>query len=178
MKNNSQISYNIKSRTIKITSISLLCTVSIILSILDDLIPVFPFLPPGAKLGLSNIATMFASAQIGLGISLIIAVIKSLFVGITRGTTAFLMSFFAGIISTFITGFLLRTTKKHFSFIGIGIIGAITHNIAQLIVAISITCTTSLIYYLPVIIIFAIITGILTGIALKTIIPALEKIKF
>ena len=64
-----------------------------------------------------------------------------------------------------------------FSLVGIGIVGAIVHNLTQLIVVISITKTFSLIYYLPVLIIFAVITGSLTGVVLNISIPALEKIK-
>lgn len=171
------ISYNIKTRTIKLTTIALFCSLAVVLSIVDSMIPAMSFLPPGAKLGLSNIVTMYTAGSIGIGTSLIIAVVKSLFVGVTRGSMAFFMSFFAGIASTLVSGFFIRIKKKVFGLVGIGIIGALTHNITQLIVVILITKTFSLIYYLPVLIIFAIVTGALTGVTLKIVVPALEKIK-
>lgn len=169
--------YNIKQKTIKLTILSLLCALSVVLSVADSMIPAMPFMPPGAKLGLSNVVTMYASGAFGLIPALIISVIKSLFAGLTRGFMAFLMSFFAGAASTVVSGLLLISSKKVFSLVGIGIVGAIVHNLTQLIVVISITKTFSLIYYLPILIIFAVITGSLTGVVLNISIPALEKIK-
>lgn len=167
--------YNIKTKTIKLTVMSLLCTLSIVLSAIDSMIPVMMFMPPGAKLGLSNIVTMYTAGAFGLLPALIISIVKSLFVGATRGIMAFLMSFFAGVISTIVSGLLLK--KRIFGLIGVGIIGAVVHNLIQLMVVILITKTFSLIYYLPMLIIFALATGFLTGIILNISIPMLEKIK-
>lgn len=168
--------YNVKSKTIKLAIISLSCSLTVVLSAVDSMIPAMSFLPPGAKLGLSNIITMYTVGSIGIGTSLIITVVKSLFVGVTRGSMAFFMSFFAGIVSMLISGFFIRVKKKVFGLVGIGIIGALTHNITQLFVVILITNTFSLIYYLPILIIFAIITGSLTGVTLKMVMPTLDRI--
>ena len=83
------LDYNIKSKTIRLTVLSLLCALAIVLSVVDSAIPAMPFMPPGAKLGLSNIATMYAASFFGLIPALIIAIVKSLFVGLTRGLMAF-----------------------------------------------------------------------------------------
>ena len=169
--------YNVKQKTIKLTMLSLLCALSVVLSAADSMIPAMPFMPPGAKLGLSNIVTMYAAGFFGLVPALIIAVVKSLFAGLTRGLMAFLMSFFAGVVSTAVSGLLIISRKKFFNLIGIGIVGAIVHNLTQLIVAVLTTKTFSLVYYLPVLIIFALITGSVTGVVLNISIQALEKIK-
>ena len=104
--------YNIKQKTIKLTVLSLLCALSVVLSAADSMIPAMPFMPPGAKLGLSNVVTMYASGALGLIPALLISVIKSLFAGLTRGLMAFLMSFFAGAASTVVSGLLLISRKK------------------------------------------------------------------
>ena len=47
--------------------------------------PPFPGCPPGAKLGLSNIVSMYAVGNLGLGPAMAIALTKGLFAFLTRG---------------------------------------------------------------------------------------------
>ena len=55
--------------------------------------------------------------------------------------------------------------------VGISIIGAIIHNTAQLGVSILITKTPMLIYYLPVLIVFSLFSGTITGVIIKILKP-------
>ena len=70
---------------------------------------------------------------------------------------------------------LFKIRKCPFSVIGISIIGAISHNVAQLFVSIIVTKTVSLIYYLPVLLAFSLISGMVTGVIIKAIKPLFEK---
>ena len=45
----------------------------------ENLIPPLPMMPPGAKLGLSNLATMYAADSLGLPSALFLAVFKGVF---------------------------------------------------------------------------------------------------
>ena len=58
------------------------------LSFLESLLPALPMLPPGIRLGLSNIVTMYALFVLGPVSGSTIAVLKSLFVLLTRGVAA------------------------------------------------------------------------------------------
>ena len=88
-----------------------------------------------------------------------------------------LMSGAGGILSTLAACILLRSKKLRIGYIGIGIICAVCHNIGQLIVACILSGTWALITgYSPVLMLFAVATGFVTGTTLKLVIPALEKI--
>ena len=106
-----------------------------------------------------------------------ITVIKSLFALITRGFTAFCMSFAGGVLSTIVMVLLLKWKKNPFGIIGISILSAIMFNAGQLGVAcIMLTGTKGLAAtYGPMLLLFGIIAGALTGTILKVIMPALQR---
>lgn len=168
MKNNSIF-------TKKIALTGILCALALSLSFLENLIPPLPFVPPGAKPGFSNIATMFSLSELGLGYGIMITLCKAIFSGMTRGFVAFATSLFGGMLSTAIAFFLFKWKKNPFGYVGIGIISAIFHNIGQLIAVIIFTQTPAVIGYLPVLIIFAVCTGLVTGTVLKVILPIIKK---
>lgn len=153
----------------------LMGALAIVISFLEGLFNV-PFLPPGAKPGLSNIITLSALSVVSIRCGIYIVAVKALFALITRGAVASLLSFSGGICSLLIMALLLRMKKCPFSIVGISIIGAIIHNMAQLGASVFITKTPSLIYYLPVLILFSLVSGLVTGIIIKTLKPYLQKI--
>ena len=134
-----------------------------------------PFLPPGAKPGLSNIITVSAYFISGTWGAIYIALLKALFALVTRGGVAFLLSFSGGMLSAFIMILLLKMKKCPFSVMGISVIGAIFHNTGQIIASVIITKTVSLIYYLPALMVFSVIAGLVTGAVLKALNPLLKK---
>lgn len=159
----------------KVALLGILGAQALVLSYLENLIPALPGLPPGAKPGFSNIVTMFAASSMGLGSALYITVIKAGFAGLTRGVTAFFMSLTGGVLSTVTAYLLFRIKSKPFSQVGVGVACAVMHNIGQLAVATVITGTASILHYLPFLLIFALVTGTVTGYILKIIMPVLEK---
>ncbi len=143
---------------------------------LESLLPAFPFLPPGAKPGLSNIVTMFAVSALSFGDAFFIVLIKAGFAGITRGLTAFLMSLCGGMMSLLIMWLLLKKLKKNpFGLIGTGICCALAHNLGQLIAAAIITDTVTVAGYAPALLVFGVATGIVTGCIFKAVSPILIK---
>ena len=163
-----------KKSTYKIALFGVLSAVALTLSYLESLIPTAAFMPPGAKPGFSNIATMFAASSMGLASALSITLVKALFAGITRGVTAFFMSFCGGVLST-VTMYLLFKFSKKTGYMAIGIICALTHNFGQLIVAIITAGNLSVLGYAPVLLISGTVTGAVTGTVLRAVMPALEK---
>ena len=65
-------------------------------------------LPVGAKPGLASIVVMFAAIRLNLKSTISIVILKSLFVFITRGFTAFLLSASGGIFSLIVMLMLFR----------------------------------------------------------------------
>ncbi len=161
----------------KVSLLGILGAVSLVLSFLEGtLLPDIPFLPVGAKLGLSNIITMLTAKIMGLPSALYITALKVLFAFVTRGATAAFMSLCGGLLSTLAVCILLRYEGRVFSFLGIGIVGAIAHNIGQLFVAAVLSGTAAIFGYGKYLLIFSLITGSLTGTMLLVLMPRMEKI--
>lgn len=156
----------------------ILCAQAIALSWLEGLIPAVPWMPPGAKPGFSNIVTMFAAGSLGPGYAFTITFIKALFAFLTRGATAGAMSLAGGLVSTLIMLLLLKKTGSGTGIIGVSVVCALSHNMAQLAVSAGMTGTRYTLYYAPVLGIAAVITGAVTGIILKAVLPALNKQKY
>ncbi len=155
---------------------AILCALALSLSFLENLIPPIPFLPPGAKPGFSNIITMFAAGSLGLVQTLMIVLVKGCFALVTRGVTAGIMSFSGGLLSAIAMFILLKYGNRIFGLMGISVISALCHNTGQLIAAAFITGTPSVVYYAPALAIFGIVTGAVTGVIFKAVIPALNKL--
>lgn len=161
----------------QIASLGVLGAVAIGLNYLEGAIPPVPFLPPGAKMGFSNLAVMIAAKRGGVRDALVIGLLKSLFVLITRGGIAFFMSLAGGMLSAVVTGLLLQKKKQPFGYLGIGVLGAVCHNIGQLFAAILLTGTAVIVGYGPYLLVFALATGAATGIVLKIVMPVLERLE-
>ena len=161
----------------KVAFLGIMGALALSLSFIESLIPPLPGLPPGVKPGFSNVVTMFLASCSGISDAFLITILKSAFAGITRGTTAMLMSAVGGLLSTLAACILLRSSKIKFGYIGIGIICAVCHNIGQLMVACFLSGTWALVTgYGPILMLFAVATGFVTGTTLKLVLPALEKI--
>lgn len=156
---------------------AILCAQALALSFIENLIPAMPFMPPGAKPGFSNIITMFAAESLGFPWAMIITLIKGGFAFITRGATAGAMSLSGGFLSTLAMYFLLKYAKKILGLMGISVISALCHNLGQLLTSVAITGSSKTFYYAPVLAIFGIATGIVTGFIFRAVLPALEKQK-
>ncbi|MBQ8208986.1 MAG: Gx transporter family protein [Clostridia bacterium] len=159
----------------------ILAAVALVLSFLENMLPDVAFLPPGAKLGLANVAVMLAVLAVGIGDGFILVLIKSGFVFLTRGASSFFMSISGGLFSFAVLALIVIIAKKSdkaFSYIFVSVCCALMHNIGQT-VAVSIYMGTNLINaYLPVLLVFGILSGIITGVILKTVMPAVLKINF
>ena len=59
-----------------ITTMGLFFALALVLSALEGLLPPMPFLPPGVKLGLSNIVTMYCLLYLGAGSAYAVVVLK------------------------------------------------------------------------------------------------------
>ncbi len=167
-----------RKKTGRLALLGVLAAQALVLGALENLFPPLPGLPPGAKLGLSNIVTMFTASALGLWPALGIALLKALFAGISRGPVALLMSGSGGLCSTLLMVFLLRRKRCPFGLLGISVLAALAHNGAQLAVACLLSGTPALaLSYGPLLLPAAVGSGILTGVLLKAVLPVLNKQK-
>lgn len=136
------------------------------------MLPSLPFLPPGAKLGLSNVVTTFAVSIFSLGGGVCVTLCKAVFALLTRGGTAGLMSLGGGMLSVLSLGLTLRPGRQY-SYIGVSVIAAVCHNAGQLLGAILLSGTPALLHYGKYLLLLAAPTGLLTGIVLNIVMPRL-----
>jgi len=147
--------------------------IGIILQIIENRIFISPV--PGGKLGLSNIVTMYALFFLGTTSGVVIAVLKALFVLLTRGPVAACLSAAGGLLSVLVMTMLFRLKTKPGAYL-ISIFGAVGHNIGQLAVSAVILQSMFAAAYLPVMIISGVLMGLVTAVLLKTLQPYLIRL--
>lgn len=160
-----------KTNIKKLTLSGLLLAAALILTSLESAF--FSFLPAGIRIGLSNVAVMLALLTVSIPSALSITILKSFFVFLTRGFTAGALSLSGGLAAFLITAVLIRKTKA--SYVMISVSSAVMHTIGQLCAAAVILGSSSAFGYLPVMGITSVVSGVFTGIVLKTVLPAAEK---
>ena len=159
--------------TKRIARYGLLIALALILSYVESLLPVFVAVP-GVKMGLPNIVIMFALYSLGVKDAAIISQIRVVLAGALFGSVFSMLYSAAGaVLSLAVMAVLLKT--KRFSPVGVSVAGGVAHNAGQIIVAILVTETAQLIYYLPVLCISGIAAGILIGVVSGIIINRLQK---
>lgn len=146
------------------------------LSALEHSLPPIPLLPPNVRLGLSNIITMYALFFMGRSSAILLAVLKSLFVLLMRGATASLLSLCGGLMSIAVILLLIAVSQNRLSYLILSIAGAIFHNLGQIIAASFILKTNMVLFYLPVLLVFGILTGSVTGTLLRVVMPMFDRI--
>lgn len=176
MDNNIDESSNNIKKTKGLVLTGLLFAIAIVLSIIENSLPSVVIGVSGVKLGLSNIAVMYALFFLTKKQAFIIAFLKSFFAFSTRGAIAGALSLSGGLISLIIMIVLMLIFKNKISYLLISIFGAIFHNIGQLL-AVSIIYTSIYIWaYLPVLLLAGVLAGIGTSTLLKFILPAFKKL--
>lgn len=164
-----------KWTTAQLTRLALLFALAIALSYLESLIPVIIPIAPGIKLGLSNIVTMFCLYSIDLSAAVVIAILKGGFAFLTRGTVAGLLSVSGGICSVLI---LWLATKTKCSEGMRSVLGAVTHNMAQLLVEVFLLKNSAVLAFVPVLILGGIICGSITAVLLRYLLPVISRAVF
>ena len=148
--------------TKKLTSMSLLIALSIILSIVDSFIPSFV---PGMKLGLANVIILVVLYGYGFKEAFLINIARVLIASLLRGSflsMGFFMSLSGAIVSLIIM-WILKKFIKNIHIVGVSVVGSLFHSAAQICVGMLYLSTTSLIYYLPILALTSIITGVFVG---------------
>jgi heptaprenyl diphosphate synthase len=162
--------------TRKMVLLSVLVSQALVLHVIERMIPV-PVPIPGIKLGLANVISLFTIIIFGWKEATLVVFLRTIlgsFFG--GGISSFLYSFSGGIISTIAMALLYKYFKKVFSLIAISVVGAVCHNIGQILVASLVVSNVNLFYYLPVLLISAVITGIFIGMTVQLTMKPLKTI--
>ena len=162
--------------TKKMVTLSVLISQALVLHVIERLIPV-PVPIPGVKLGLANIISMFTIIIFGWKEALLVVFLRTMlgsFFG--GGVSSFLYSISGGMISALAMALLYKYFNKIFSIVAISVVGAVFHNIGQILVASMVVSNVNLFFYLPILMITAVITGIFIGITVQLTMKPLQTI--
>lgn len=152
---------NTKQSVRQVSLMGLFFALSLCFSYVESMV-VLPGLPPGVKLGLSNLVTMYCLLYLNGKAAYSLAFLKSFFVFLTRGPVAALLSFAGGLLSITVMIVAEYVGRKRFSYTALSILGAISHNIGQLMVA-RVLINQFMLYYIPVLLVSGVMMGMLTG---------------
>ena len=148
-------------KTKKLTVMALTTAVAMILSFVESQIPAF-IAVPGVKVGLANIAVVFALYRLGWKEAAAISLVRVVMVSMLFGSIASLFYSLAGAVLSLAGMGLMKKTGR-FTEIMVSVTGGILHNIGQIAMACLILETAALRYYLPFLLVSGIIAGVVVG---------------
>lgn len=150
-----------KKETKRFAILSIMIGLSLVLSYVDSLIPIVVTIS-GIKLGLANIATIYVLYRLGIKEAIIVSILRVFLSALLFGTVVTLSySIVGATLSLVIMIVFKRISSLHM--ITISILGAVMHNMGQIGVAMFIMSTKEIIYYLPILVITGVISGIGVG---------------
>jgi heptaprenyl diphosphate synthase len=159
--------------TKRLVTLSSLIAVAMILSYVESMIPVF--IPiPGVKVGLSNIATVFALYTLGWPYAICVSVVRVLLSSLLFGSFISLTySLFGAALALIIMIILMKTDL--FSPIGISVAGGVFHNAGQVFAACLVMHNIGISLYMIPLVISGTLAGILIGIVSGILVKRIQK---
>lgn len=162
----------IKFDTRTVAVCAMLVAAALVLSLVERWIPVMSGVP-GIRLGLANIATVFAIYALGPAPAVVVVVLRCLLGAVFSGTfSAFVFSICGGLLA-FLTMWVL-SGSRHVSPIGVCVGGAGAHSIGQILAAMLVLGSKAPIAYLPVLMLVSVVTGLATGIISALVLRSLS----
>lgn len=135
-----------------------------------------PSLLPGVKLGLANIAVVYAAYRYSMGMAASVSLSRILVTFFLFGGGASVLFSIAGGLSVLLLLLLLRRIPPFCSYIGVSVLCAAVHTAGQLCFAVWFLGSVEiLVSYGGLLLLFAAFCGAVTGLLLNAIVPVLEK---
>lgn len=145
--------------------LSLLTSIGLVLSIVESMMPI-PFIAPGAKLGLSNMVILITLVVFGFKEALTVGILKSVVLTLISGNIpSFFYSISGSILSCIIMSIVYNEFSNIFSLIGVSILGAVAHNVAQVLVASLMMNNFRIFSYFPILLLTGLFTGYFVGLS-------------
>ena len=159
----------------EVARLALLAGTALALFVIESLVP-RPL--PWMKLGLGNGAVLLALLLSGVGPAFIVAGIKIAVGGLVTGGLAgpaFVISAGAGVASLSIMSMARRAPPDLLSPVGVSILGAVTHQGVQLLLASVYIGHAGLLSLLPLFLLGGLLSGTLIGLVVCWILEGLER---
>lgn len=167
-----------RTKTKQVAILGVLTSLALVFSYLESLLPPISTAAPGIKMGLPNIIIIFILYKFGLKEASIISILRVFIVSIIMfGNVLTLAYSVAGAVLSLSLMALLKKLDW-FSVVGVSIVGGISHNLGQILVAIFLFKTVQIGYYMIVLTITGTIAGVIIGFIGSILIKKLENVRF
>ena len=152
-----------RQKTRKLTLLGVSAALALILSYAEAMLPPIWSALPGIKIGLPNVLTVFLLYNFGVKEAAAVSLVRILISSMLFGSPiTFAYSISGGALSLALM--VLFKRLKIFSTVGVSVIGGISHNLAQIGVAILLFETWQIGYYMAVLVFSGTLAGILVGV--------------
>lgn len=164
------------NRTKKIAYLGLAAGIALILSYVESLFPPIWAAVPGIKMGLPNIAIIFLLYRFGFKEAFGVSLIRVFIVSLLFGSVMTLAYSITGAVFSLV---LMAIFKKLnvFSTVGVSIIGGVTHNLGQIIVAMLLMGTAEIGYYMIVLAVTGTLAGIFIGLVGSILLKYMKNVR-
>jgi len=159
-------------KTRKVTLMAMTVAVAMILSFVESQIPAFVAIP-GVKMGLANIAVVFALYKMGWKEAVGISLIRVFLVSLLFGSGASFFYSMAGAALSLVGMIALKATGR-FSTVAVSVTGGVLHNVGQIGMACLLLGTNAILYYLPFLFLSGILAGIVIGVVAAILVKRIE----
>ena len=159
----------------KLTFLALSVAVAMIFSYVEMLLPSLSHIAPGIKIGLPNIVIISVLYLFGTKEAATVSIIRVILTSLLFTSPLTGAYGLAGAVLSLFVMALLKLTGR-FSMIFVSIIGAIMHNVAQVILFFLISQTAAVISYLPFLIIGGVLSGLAVGLCAYFLYKRLQKV--
>lgn len=162
-------------RTKKIALLSILCSVGIVLSFFESIIPVFNIIP-GGKIGIANCVTLVVFSMFSPLETLLFGLFRSFVSAVLfSGIQSFFYSGAGCLLSVISMTLARKILKERVSYSGLSVLGALFFNIGQILVCAMVVSNVQVFRYLSVLGIISAISGTITGYISKLLILYLNS---
>ena len=159
----------------RLTLLALLTAIALTIFMAEAQLP--PILPiPGVKLGLANIVTVYAMFALGPGDAMMILLCRVFLGSVVSGQMMTLFYSLAGGVLSWLVMLLLRRVLTLRQMWLCSPIAGIFQNLGQLLAAVVLMGTWTVLAYLPYLIIAGAISGVFTGLCAQFLLARLKKL--
>lgn len=151
------------TRIKKVAFLGVFASLALLLSYVEFLLPPLFVAVPGIKLGLPNVAILFVLYYAGLREAIGVSFVRVLLSAMLFGNAMTLAYSLAGAALSLLVMAVLKRCNI-LSPLGVSASGAVAHNVGQTIVAVILLDTPQIAYYMVVLTLTGVVTGVFVGV--------------
>ena len=151
---------------------AVLCALSLLFSYLETYIPM-PI--PGMKIGLANLIPLLLLPSLGAPTAACVSLLRIGLSALLFGSpVSFLYSLAGGVVSFAVMALVFRL--GFFGLAGVSVLGGVSHNLGQIVVAILALGTHRVLVLLPWLLLSGAVAGLAVGLLGTYLLPRLKKV--